>query len=168
MPKGSPNPEYEGKPRKAMLAFHAHKGNAKRRGIAFEFTFTEWWEWWQVDNRWANRGLGSDKLVMARKGDTGPYSLGNVYCATHRQNLYDVSADVREQAGRQSWLTTPTRRPPPHLTDRSQHPRNRPVETPEGTFPSVTVAAKHFGLTHGGVAYKIREGVEGWKYAKQD
>ena len=43
---------------------------ARRRGIPFDFTFAEWVAWWQTNNRWARRGLGIGKLVMARNGDT--------------------------------------------------------------------------------------------------
>jgi hypothetical protein len=51
--------------KKQKAAFSVQKRNAKKRGIPFLFTFQEWWAWWQIDNRWENRGMGRDKFVMA-------------------------------------------------------------------------------------------------------
>jgi len=65
------------------------------RGIEFLFTLEEWWNWWQTDDRWQRRGRGTDKLVMARFKDQGPYSIGNTYCTTGRQNVIDYGSDKR-------------------------------------------------------------------------
>jgi hypothetical protein len=63
---------------------------AERRGIAFEMSPDEWWSWWQRDGRWQQRGVGRDRLCMARVGDAGPYAIGNVYCATNAENMQDA------------------------------------------------------------------------------
>jgi hypothetical protein len=78
MPRGK-NLEYIGKPPEAVRAFQAQRTTARRRGIPFLLTFTEWWAWWQIDERWERRGNGLGKLMMARFNDQGPYSPGNVY-----------------------------------------------------------------------------------------
>ena len=63
-----------------------HRLGSARRGVAFEMSFEEWWAWWLEDGRWNHRGHMPDDLCMARIGDTGPYSIDNVYCCTNRQN----------------------------------------------------------------------------------
>lgn len=50
---------------------------AVRRGIAWEFTFETWWKLWQESGHWNLRGKKAGCYVMARRGDTGPYSPGN-------------------------------------------------------------------------------------------
>lgn len=67
--------------------FKIHKTNAKRRGIPFLLTFTQWWRIWQRSGKWDQRGNGKpDDYVMGRKGDTGPYAVGNVEIITHAAN----------------------------------------------------------------------------------
>ncbi len=61
-------------------AYRLHKLNATRRGIAFLFTFEEWMGWWKVTGHYEQRGNHRGEYVMARKGDQGPYVLGNVEC----------------------------------------------------------------------------------------
>ena len=58
---------------------NTHKGNAKRRGIEFLFTFAQWWKVWEASGKWKKRGNRKGKFCMCRRGDTGPYSAGNVY-----------------------------------------------------------------------------------------
>lgn len=72
-----------------LRAFTQHRLNAGDRGIDFLFTFDEWCDWWETDDRWANRGTRKGCFVMARKNDCGPYSFTNVYCATVEQNAKD-------------------------------------------------------------------------------
>jgi hypothetical protein len=64
--------------------FAQHKANAKTRGIGFELTFEQWMEWWGEDL--PKRGRGPLDLQMCRKGDAGPYALGNIYKGTAREN----------------------------------------------------------------------------------
>lgn len=65
--------------------YWAQKQNAKRRGIAFEFTYTEWINWWGDDI--TLRGKSKDSLVMARNGDVGPYSPNNVVKMLNKDNV---------------------------------------------------------------------------------
>ena len=82
--------------------FSAQKQNARRRGIAFEFTYDTWISWWGNDIE--QRGKGANKLVMARKEDTGSYhpdnviklygkdnvsqgNIGRIFSDEHRKNL---------------------------------------------------------------------------------
>jgi hypothetical protein len=75
-------------PREGKRAFYIQRRHAKLRGIPFTISLAEWWAWWQVDAAWERRGRGAG-LVMARRGDTGPYSLSNVYCTTGAENVRD-------------------------------------------------------------------------------
>ena len=65
--------------------YWAQKQNARRRGIDFEFTYDTWISWWGDDI--ALRGKGRDKLVMARKGDTGSYHPDNVVKMLNQDNV---------------------------------------------------------------------------------
>ena len=68
--------------------FHVQRWHAtNRRGIDWHLTFEEWLEWWGTDI--VNRGSGHDDMCMCRYGDTGPYSLDNIYKDTHLNNSVD-------------------------------------------------------------------------------
>src|SRR4051812_39767572 len=85
-------------PAEAAKAFDAQARAARQRGIAFDFTLAEWWRWWSADDRWSRRGRGRDRLVMARRGDAGPYATDNVYCCTFSENLKHVDPERRRAA----------------------------------------------------------------------
>lgn len=65
-------------------AYNQQKGDAKKRGIEFKLTFEDWINWWGADI--VNRGVGSNKLVMARIGDVGAYELSNIKKITFGDN----------------------------------------------------------------------------------
>lgn len=67
-------------------AYLAQKRNAAVRGIGWELTFWQWWTIWQESGHWEQRGRGSG-YVMCRKGDEGPYAVGNVFIATSIENV---------------------------------------------------------------------------------
>jgi hypothetical protein len=62
--------------KQAQAMYSRQKGNAKRRGIAWEFTFETWMQLWGDDL--IKRGKYHHNLCMQRFGDTGPYSPTNV------------------------------------------------------------------------------------------
>lgn len=72
---------------KIIRGYLDQKRNAIQRGIEFKMSFTEWWSVWQQSGHWEERGRG--RYVMARKGDIGPYAIGNVYICTQSQNSKD-------------------------------------------------------------------------------
>jgi RimJ/RimL family protein N-acetyltransferase len=75
--------EYDRKYRASPKGQYAkHKENAKRRGVPFHLTFEQWWTLWKP--HWERRGKGG--LVMCRKGDSGPYAVGNVYIESQSHN----------------------------------------------------------------------------------
>lgn len=78
--------EYWSVPSPARRAFTQQKVNAKKRGIAWELTVTQWWKIWQDSGKWAQRGRGQG-YCMGRHGDAGPYAVGNVYICTIGENF---------------------------------------------------------------------------------
>lgn len=150
-----------------LKAYKEHQRNAKRRGIPFLFSFEEWWAWWQINDHWSHRGVGKNKLVMARKGDTGPYSPENVYCTTHRGNQRDASPEARAEAVARSRKTREAKGKPlgQHLAVRGfDHPRSRQVRTPAGIFGSAALAAEHYGKGPKWGTRRAASGKDGWAY----
>jgi hypothetical protein len=147
-------------------AFRSHVHAAKSRGIGFFFTIDRWWAWWQTDDRWQRRGIGKNKLVMARKGDAGPYSPENVFCCTHSQNIQLI--DPAKMSASQLAASARRKRLPGynhHLSVRGDgHPRSRAVITPIGRFGSAAVAADAHGLTRHGAALRAEQQRNGWCY----
>lgn len=70
-------------------AFNTQRNNAKSRGIEWQMSFEQWWGIWK--DYYYLRGTGTNGLVMARKGDYGPYSVENVYLTTNLGNVLDYS-----------------------------------------------------------------------------
>jgi len=120
--------------------------------------------WWQVDRRWHHRGIGANKLVMARFGDRGPYSPDNVQCITHSKNIADIDRTHMGEKIRRAWeAKAPEERARHHLCRRGDgHPKSKPVITPKGRFGSMALAAEAFGITRAGGFYKVKRGE--WHY----
>lgn len=72
--------------------FIRQRQNAKNRHIAWHLTLMEWWELWQKSGKWTLCGRGAGKYVMARWGDSGPYSMANAKIIEWSEN----SAEARE------------------------------------------------------------------------
>lgn len=70
-----------------MAKYIQQRKTAQYRGIAWNFTFPEWWGVWQESGKWDERGLSKDGYVMARWGDgVVPYSVGTVHICTQSEN----------------------------------------------------------------------------------
>jgi len=67
-------------------SFSLHKSNAKSRGIDFLLTFEEWYKIWGDSGHINDRGTKLGQYCMARKGDKGPYAVGNVGIVLHKVN----------------------------------------------------------------------------------
>lgn len=78
-----------------QTAYTRHKSNAKVRGIEFLLSYAEWIDWWGDD--YAERGRGANKLVMARIGDVGPYSLDNIIKITGSENTIMSNRPHKEE-----------------------------------------------------------------------
>lgn len=71
-----------------MTAFCRQRKGARKRGIAWEFTFPQWWKVWTDSGRWPERGPSG--YCMARKGDAGPYAVDNVRICTVQENTAEA------------------------------------------------------------------------------
>jgi hypothetical protein len=79
-------------PRSPFRRYVEQRKNARQRGIGWGLSFKQWWTLWNESLHWKQRGLGANKYVLARYGDSGPYEVGNVYICTLAEN------------GRDQWL----------------------------------------------------------------
>jgi hypothetical protein len=71
-------------------AWRCQRATAARRGISFEMPFQVWTAWWekQLGPDWfQKRGKRRGQYVMARKGDKGPYKIGNISCLKTEDNV---------------------------------------------------------------------------------
>jgi hypothetical protein len=80
---------------KPMRTFQAQRGKAGCRGIRWELTLWQWWTIWQDSSHWEHRGRGQG-YVMCRRGDVGPYAIGNVFIATNIENLSNSASKVSD------------------------------------------------------------------------
>lgn len=79
----NPLPHYGARQR-----YYDQKGHARHRGIEWELTFEQWYQWWLdqgVDKDHPTKVCGQ-QLCMCRPNDKGPYSLDNIYCGTRSEN----------------------------------------------------------------------------------
>jgi hypothetical protein len=67
--------------------YRQQKENARKRGIAWEFTLGTWLLWWGLD--YLKRGVNKGQLMMCRYKDTGDYSPTNCYKGTPADNNQD-------------------------------------------------------------------------------
>lgn len=71
-------------PNRPVARYGDHRNNAANRRVEFELNFWQWWTIWQESGRWDQRGKPG--YVMCRKGDIGPYAVGNVFIAHSTEN----------------------------------------------------------------------------------
>lgn len=82
---------------KLWRAYKSHEYHARHRGILFLLSFEEWLHIWEASGKLLSRGTHKGQYVMARYGDSGPYSVENVRIITNSEN-------TRE------WVPTPTQK----------------------------------------------------------
>jgi len=66
--------------------YSIQKRSAKKRGIAWELSFEEWWKLWEESGHWDDRGTGTSKYCICRLNDYGPYKIGNIRIDTNSTN----------------------------------------------------------------------------------
>src|SRR4249920_2527459 len=147
--------------RRLKAAYGNHKHIAIKRGIPFQFTFRQWSEWWLTDDRWSRRGRKAGQLQMGRKGNSGSHSPDNVECVSKEEKqksqlvrLLSLPPEKRAEIARKAGLTR----------SGENHWLARPVETPLGTFATVTAAAKAHGIAHSHGSDLAKEERNGWRY----
>lgn len=70
----------------ARKRYGMQKKTARSRGIEWSLTLKQWWDLWQKSGHWDARGRNKHSYCMARVGDKGGYTFGNVYITTMREN----------------------------------------------------------------------------------
>ena len=117
----------------AKYYYGIQKRGAKKRNVPFNLTFEEWDNWWLSHgvDRNVPRTFVKDSLCMCRKGDVGPYELGNIYCATLEQNGKDKIANNIF---------------PPHT---------KRISTPDGIFNSVSEAARFYKKDRATIIHRL-------------
>jgi|SRR5215472_5712223 len=139
------------------------KNRAGNRRIAFLLTYEQWRAWWQAElaarGPGARRGLGNGGLVMCRFGDKGAYEVGNIFAGTQSDNNRDmharggtangIAAMKAYRAEHGCWLSG---------TTGAAHPRSRAIVAGDISFPSVTAAAAHFGVSRTEIRRRIAAG----------
>lgn len=81
--------------RTAHGAYQQQQRNAKRRGIAWQFTFESWWKLWSDSGYWAQHGRRRGFYCMARLGDVGPYSPANCRIVEYGVNCQAAAVTAR-------------------------------------------------------------------------
>ncbi len=142
--------------KKRREAYQVQVRNARRRSIEFMFSYEEWLDFWEGDLE--QRGVNG--LVMARKGDVGPYSVENCYIITAQQNIAERDKDKHSEALRASWVGREC-----WLSNTTTHPCNKRVRSPEGQeFNSAAEAARELGLTGQAIGARCRSSRSEWAY----
>ena len=77
--------ELRGRP---LRFFQDQRKQAGYRNIEWELNLSQWWTVWQQSGHWGHRGRGQG-YVMCRRGDIGPYAVGNVFIASAIENSSD-------------------------------------------------------------------------------
>ena len=115
--------------------FNQHKKNAKLRNVDFLLTYEEWCDIWNASGKAHLRGRGKGKYNMMRKGDTGPYAVGNVFIGLHEVNCG-------------------------HGLTRTY----KPVRLHGVEYPGIAVAARELGINSNTLTKRFVEGKPGHEY----
>jgi hypothetical protein len=81
-------------------AYRNHKIRARRYGIPFLLTFDEWLRIWSESGHLHERGPRRGQYCMGRRGDTGPYAIGNVDIIPTSKNCTDANMGNTRCVGR--------------------------------------------------------------------
>lgn len=165
--------------RQAKIKFRYQRARAIQRGIDWELTFEQWFQWWMDTGHWDQRGKGFGKYVMSRYGDIGPYSLDNIFCQLDVENSREGAKKLKGVKKSEEFCKNLSiklaGRPKPHqegklnrfhkdnLTDDLREKikagaikRRKPVITPMGRFESLTIAAEAYKVDKGTIKYRMK------------
>lgn len=78
--------ELRDRPDRPVTTFVNQRLSAKNRGVQWDLGLWEWWQIWDQSGHWLQRGRHAHAYCMCRKGDVGPYAVGNVFIAKFREN----------------------------------------------------------------------------------
>ena len=72
-------------------AFAGARANAKRRNIGWYLSYGQWWVLWAP--HWTRKQ--TERMVLGRYADSGPYAVGNCRVITHSQNNSERHERIR-------------------------------------------------------------------------
>ena len=145
----------------ARQRYYDQKGRAGFRGIEWNISFDEWYQWWLDHgvNKDHPTHQDRDQLCMCRRGDAGPYTLDNIYCGTRSQNTQERNI-TRPNLGHKDQFG-------------SSHPRYgllpkvaKSVQTPDGVFPSMASVYRHYGFKVDRLKTLMRKQPDQWYFVK--
>jgi len=70
--------------------YDMQRNKANTRGIAWQYHYVTWLYWWINTGKLHQRGKASDKYVMSRLNDVGPYHPDNCRAITFADNLREA------------------------------------------------------------------------------
>ena len=132
--------------------FNHQKYTAKTRQIEWHFTLDTWIEWWGEDID--KRGRKKGQLVMARKGDIGPYHPDNVFKCYQEDNVRYA------QSGKK------VTRNSDHQEKLAQAKRKK-IMTPDGIFNSRDECAAYYKIGGSAVNYRIKQYPKDYFYMEE-
>lgn len=137
--------------------FLTQRNNAKKRNIEWQLTFDEWITWWLNTGHYHERGRGKGKYLMSRYGDTGPYSLDNIFCNLHSQNIIEANTKKTKSPAHADKLRT----------NLDTIRKKRKVITPDGIFESGYACGRYYKVTGEAVAWRCKQTdgqFKDWRY----
>jgi hypothetical protein len=145
------------------------KADAKRRGIAFLFTFEEWKGWWVATEKWHLRGRNSGCYQMCRKGDAGSYAPWNVYCDTVEKNSSLPHKGTKRPEAWKDKISAALRSKPKsasHVKALAASKLNKRYKTPSGIFDTSAECELATGVKRATVMWRCKNNFQGqWSYA---
>lgn len=73
------------------------KNQAKYRGQIWRIDFDDYAHIWLKDNRYLNKGRGSDSYHLARKDRSKPWTTANVYVVKRGEHASKIMMEKNEQ-----------------------------------------------------------------------
>ena len=132
-----------------LLAYRTQRNNARSRKIDWNLSYEEWITWWLSTGHFNQRGRYTGEYCMCRFNDTGPYELGNIYCATLVENTKAALCGKKKSEEHRAKLAEGLE---------INRPKNKKkVYTKDKTFESISEAARYYGMSSEGVARRVRK-----------